>query len=280
MAPQPEQPELSSAQDRAVRDLLAGARHTGPVPADVASRLDDTLAELVAERASAGEAPSTALPTEPAAATSLDAGPDTGAGATVVPLARRRRRLVGLGLVAAAAAVVGGVAVTEVLPRMAGQGGDASEVAGGGSSLDAGAEQEERAAVPQEDRIAAARLGGPQLSPDTFRRDVLRARSLLVQGRDDRADAASEPQSGTADGENRDQALPGGRDARLSPKESARAFVTGCGVDPGPGRSMVVQYADAPALLVLRPAAGGRQRADLYPCGATEPLRSVVLRAR
>lgn len=276
MPQQPERPDLTPAQERAVRDLLADARHTEPLPDDVATRLDETLAELAAERASGAEA----APSAPAGAdaTSADASPDGGPDASVVPIARRRRRLVGIGLVAAAAAVVGGVAVTEVLPRMAGEDGAASEVAGGGgSSLDAGAGRE-RSSVPQDGRITAG-LGGPRLSPDTFRRDVLRARDLSAP-RPDRTDAASEPQSGTTDDESREPAPPEGRYSGLSSTESARAFVAGCGVEPGPGRLLVVRYAGAPALLVLRPAEGDRQRADLFPCGATEPLRSVVLRVR
>ena len=43
-------PELTPEQESEVRRLLAEARHDEPVPADVAARLETTLADLVAAR--------------------------------------------------------------------------------------------------------------------------------------------------------------------------------------------------------------------------------------
>jgi hypothetical protein len=87
--------ESDRPEDDDVRRLLAEARHTGPMPDDVAARLDAVLADL--------------------AGTSGDRS--AGADPQVASLAaHRRRRAAGL-LVAAAAIVVGGVAVAQQLPQ-------------------------------------------------------------------------------------------------------------------------------------------------------------------
>ncbi|WP_416954942.1 hypothetical protein ACNKF0_22500 [Nocardioides sp. T5] len=75
-------------EQEAVRRLLADTRHDGPPPPDVVARLDDTLAALRAERAAA----------------------DTSPG-RVVDIGSRRRRVAGIGLLAAASVVVAGVAL-------------------------------------------------------------------------------------------------------------------------------------------------------------------------
>lgn len=86
MTDEPESPEVAE-----VRRLLAEARHTEPMPDDVAARLDDVLAGLAR--------PTSAEPT-----------------ADVVPLAARRRRQAAGWLLAAAAVVVGAVVVVPHLP--------------------------------------------------------------------------------------------------------------------------------------------------------------------
>lgn len=266
MAPQqPDQPDLTSAQERAVRDLLADVRHTGPVPDDVAARLDAALADLATERAAGSTSTTTPGGT--------DDGQEAASDAAVVPIDRRRRRWIALGLVAAAAVVVGGVAVTEVAPRMAGE-DSAPASDSGGAALEAGGGQDRGA---QEDGVSAlSRI--PRLSPDTFRRDVLRVRGLAERGivatgttsgaRSSEGQAEDESEAG------RDRA--DGRSLRLTPQ----ALVDRCGIDAGSGRLVVVRYAGKRALLVLRPPEGERQRVDLHPCGATEPLRTVVLPVR
>jgi hypothetical protein len=82
-SPADDSPEIAE-----VRRLLADARHTEPMPAVVASRLDDVLADLSSERSR------TATPAP---------------APTVIPIAARRRRRAAGMLVAAAAIVVGGV---------------------------------------------------------------------------------------------------------------------------------------------------------------------------
>jgi hypothetical protein len=149
-------PDLTPAQERAVRDLLAHARHDEPVPDDVAARLDATLDELHAER---DRQRPTERPTAP-----------------VVPLSRaaRRRRLAGGALVAAAAVVVAGVGIGQVVDVTgSGSGEDASSVAdeaAGGSS-----EREPSQEIgPDEGGEAFARGSAATLRPDTFRKDVRR----------------------------------------------------------------------------------------------------------
>jgi hypothetical protein len=80
--------DLTPAQTDAVRRALAAARHDEPIPAEVAARLDATLADLVAEQS---------MPTVAAAMV-----------APVIPLRRRRLPV----LLAAAAAVVAAAVVT------------------------------------------------------------------------------------------------------------------------------------------------------------------------
>jgi len=79
--------ELTPQQTDAVRQALADARHTDPIPADVAARLEHALDGLRVEREGA----------EPRPVVSLDA--------------RRRRRYAARMLVAAAAVVVGGFGI-------------------------------------------------------------------------------------------------------------------------------------------------------------------------
>jgi hypothetical protein len=275
-APQPDRPGLTSAQERAVRELLAGARHTDQLPDDVAERLDATLGDLAAERAAE---PVHEPVSEPVHERLAGAGQDP----TVVPLARRRRRRFGIGLAAAAAIVVGGVAVSEVLPQPSGEDAATSEVAGGGESRDAdGPEAGLEADQPAEDSVASAQAE-PRLSPDTFRRDVRRARRLVVAGLSDRA-TVTEPRSGDTDSYAGDEPGQGDEGAgEQSPRpalSAAGAYAEECGLDAGPGRLVLVRYAGERALLVLRPVRDGRQRADLYGCGATEPIRSVTLPVR
>jgi hypothetical protein len=89
--------ELTSAQDEAVRRLLASARVTDPMPADVVARLDRVLTELT-----------------PPMETS-ETSPDTG---QVIDLAARRRVRFRNLLVAAAAVVAVGITAPQLLPGL------------------------------------------------------------------------------------------------------------------------------------------------------------------
>jgi hypothetical protein len=106
------EPELSPEEERRVRALLADARHTDPMPADVATRMDELIAGLSEE--SPGRA-------------------------DVVPLATRRRRASRL-LLAAAAVIVVGVGGSQVLD---GLGTSSSEDSTAGSASRPAAEAQE-----------------------------------------------------------------------------------------------------------------------------------------
>ncbi|WP_110180830.1 hypothetical protein [Nocardioides solisilvae] len=111
-----------------VRRLLAASRAEEPLPPDVAARLDDALAALVAERT-------------------------VSAGASVTPLSRRRRRVVSWAVAAAAAVVVGGVAVGQLVSN-SGEG-------------DAGSTAADSAAGPSVLASDDAGAGGlPEAAPD------------------------------------------------------------------------------------------------------------------
>lgn len=124
---------MNEPHDDFVRHLLAET-HAGsptPVPAHVAARLDDTLAELLAERSDAGDRP---------APTDLSA----------VRARRRRRLMVGLGA-AAAFVVAAGVAVPTIV-------GITSSERGVTSSMDSedAAEQDQKGPGPVTLRAASA----------------------------------------------------------------------------------------------------------------------------
>lgn len=122
----PDQPRLTAAQEAEVRRMLADARHTDPMPAEVAERIDRVLADLAGE-------PSRE--------------------ATVVRLADRRRRAATM-LVAAAAVVVAGVGVAQVV---GGGGGDAEDATSAGVAD----EPEAAEAAPERDQA-----GGGDQAPD------------------------------------------------------------------------------------------------------------------
>src|SRR6478752_6356387 len=108
-------------EQEAVRRLLADARHDGPPPPDVVARLDETLASLTAERVSE-------RPAAPATER------DDRSPSRVVDLGSRRRRIAGIGLLAAASVVVAGVAIGQALPR--GGSDDAAESSAGAAQSD------------------------------------------------------------------------------------------------------------------------------------------------
>ena len=116
--------DLTPDQDESVRALLAAAKHTRPAPPEVVARLDDALADLVAERHDAR--------------------------APVITLASRRRRVASTALLAAAAAVVFGVGITQVLPGLSDSAQDSAAGSGTESFEDPGATGPDRAFVAEE----------------------------------------------------------------------------------------------------------------------------------
>ncbi len=154
----------------AVRRLLADARHTDPMPADVVDRMDAVLTDLAASPAESGE---------PA---------DAPVASVVVSLAaQRRRRAVGL-LVAAAAIVVGGVVVAQH-PF----GSDSQETASAGSraadssQLGSTGGRIQPKSTPGSDSLeelgdaATIRHGRLLVRPQHFTADALAARRVLAK---------------------------------------------------------------------------------------------------
>jgi hypothetical protein len=146
-----------------IRRLLADARHTEPVPGDVAARLDRVLADLAASRSQT---------------------PSSEAAPVVSLSAHRRRRAAGL-LVAAAAIVVGGVAVAQQLPHgtsssetTSGTAADRAPTTNGG---DSGLPSNSPATQPQlGSKGALVRQGRIVVRPQHFSADALAGRRLVA----------------------------------------------------------------------------------------------------
>lgn len=240
--PETPDPGLSPEQEQHVRRLLAEARHTEPTPDDVVARLDRVLADLASEPARE---------------------------ATVVHLADRRRN-VGRWLVAAAAVVVLGIGVGQVVDLTGGSGGaDSSPTAGD-------VEAEEPAAAPE----AADGAGGSSASS----RDATRTRPYRVSeddfARDAEALRALSPQavSGSVDEPSAGEPESGGQ-AAFDRSELRRAASRDVCEPGGWGRGgyVPVLYDRAAGWVVLRRPQGETQVVDLFICGSEQAVRSVTL---
>jgi hypothetical protein len=157
---------LTPADDERIRRLLAEARHTQPVPPTVADRLEEALADLVAERRDR-EAAQAAQPRDEA---------------PVVDLAARRRRTAANLLVAAAAVIAVGIGISQVLPDGLGGGADMATTQDEGAGEDApapadgGAEGELSPEAPTDAQRAVIR-------PERFGADVRKARARVDTGK-------------------------------------------------------------------------------------------------
>jgi hypothetical protein len=231
-------------EEESVRRLLADARHDGPAPADVVARLDATLAELAAEREGAA-APATTTPSS--------ASPTH---APVVDLGARRRRMAGVGLLAAAAVVVAGVAIGSGLPSMSGGSDDSGSASAGdvatsrelGDSSAGGAASEDGMSQQPKAQLSPGLLGYPELftSDDDLDDELVRLRD---------APAAAPEASGSTRA--RDCAVPGA----------------------GRGRRVVAELDGALGLVVFRRSDGATQQVDLYLCGDPAVVRTLTLPA-
>ena len=228
-------PDLTPQHD-AVRRLLADARHDEPTPPEVVARLEETLRGLHTERV------------------------ETTERAPVIDLGARRRRLVGVGVMAAAAVVVAGVALGQVLPQGGSDSGDSSTAAtfddGAGNDSDAGgaeggAEGGGDAAAESAPEAMTGKSVAPRLLPEV---------SLDA----DLDDVLTTLRS----------------DSRRQPALSADSALVACQVgEVGQGRQVLVQVDGQAGLVVFRPASGSRQAADVYLCGDPEPVRTLTLPA-
>lgn len=233
-------------EQEAVRRLLADARHDGPPPPEVLARLDDTLASLVAERAGAHTSPG-----------------------RVVDIGSRRRRVAGIGLLAAASVVVAGVALGQVLPRGGGDSNDSSAGSASDSSL-AEAPTSEDGGDEGGDSAGAAEDPGSmssELAPD--------AKRPLTDA----------PRLSSVDDDFLDQQLLALRPmaaARSQVQDPGEAAVLGdclmAGI--GPGRRAYTTLDDVAVVVVYAPPSGDAQRVAVFECGVGHPpVHETVLPA-
>jgi hypothetical protein len=259
--------ELNPEQEAAVRRLLAQARHDGPVPDDVAARLDEVLDRLVADEG---------LDDLEIFADAQDAQAAPAAGtAPVTELAgvRQRRRTAGRLLLAAAAVVIGGVAVGQVVGNTsfedAGSDADTAaeaprDEAGGQDGGDAGADAAEQDRAPQaaSGSLPTALLDdleGPlSLTSDNFAADVQRQLGQTAAARRKAADV--------------------GYDGVRAYVAQDRDFSCAAGAY-GEGATLPAYYDAEEAVLVLRRPRAGIQRVELLTCGTAVELNSVDLPA-
>jgi hypothetical protein len=251
--PRPERPEPEpleppdSPEIAEVRRLLAEARPTEPIPADVSRRIEAALADL-ADETPAGRPV---------------AGP---AGPTPIASRRRRRRAAGL-LVAAAAVVVGAVALVPQLRPST----------GGGSAGNAAKSAAESAADNGTD--GASQSGGAS-SLDRLG-DTGRDRDHVVRPKALGAEPGVPVRHGRLVVDPHDVAAAARQGRELLHAESIRAApsVAGCPGVPDRGDALAASYRRAPGALVYWPVESGSQRVDLYLCGNPRPVRSTTLPA-
>ncbi len=270
-------------EEERVRALLAeqGSAATGEqVPPEVAARLEDALALLVAERAGVREV----------------------GGAQVVPL---RRRWLPRTLVAAAAVVVltaGGASIAGIagIGGWGSGGGEAStaadsasgESAGGSTAepgADAGGANSDKSLVGSGPGGGAATLQRdlvagevPSVSSRTFARDV---RRLLAAPQPD-ARAAS-PSEGSAEASPEASPTPssgnsGSDSSGESPRPSGRASQESTGGCAGPrttdgATTTPVLLDGSVAALVVHPAEAGRALVEAWNCAGTTRLATTTV---
>ena len=232
-------PDPTPEQQARLQRLLAEVRVEGPMPAEVAARLDRALADLAKSPA------------------------------PVADLTRRRRRRAGRLLLAAAAVVVAGLGVGQLVDF---QGGGSTSGGGDAARPDSADQPAAGEGAPEsarpsatDDRNTAVRdhalqylhqagtLGRlPRVREASFGRDVTRVRDRLI------VDTT---------------ALDRSRARRLAIAKGAV-----CGPARwGRGTLVVVRSDTGPAVLALRPPRGETQVADLLACDDAELLTSVTL---
>jgi hypothetical protein len=243
-------PDLTPEHD-AVRRLLADARHDGPTPPEVVARLDATLAGLVADRSSAGDDDADAR--------------DTPSAPVVDLAAARRRRWVGTGVLAAAAVVVAGVALGQVLPV-----GQSSDDAGSsaGSSADSGASGADREYAAQDDD-AGGSSSSQEMAPQSKSASP--------------APLAAQPTLTIEDPQLDAQVEALRSDAYTAPRSSRRQLLDlmrSCPLPDVPrGRSVAAEVDGQPGVVLFQRPDGAAQDVAIYVCGTPEPVRTLTLPA-
>lgn len=250
--------DLTPEQDAAVRRALADVGDAGPMPADVADRLDGVLVTLAAERA--------AVPTM--------SHPEDH---HVVPLdaAARRRRFRARALVAAAAVVIAGAVGAGLLSDQGGNDPSAAdEMAQGDPDRSAALDEAPPSAVPTSEAGGGAEA--TSAAPTTAREMVPDLQRLVADGplREVRADHLSEDLVALQQLTLRD---PGAADYDGTTLTAPDDFVC----EPaafGPGHLIGVEYAGKPAVVAFREPVGQTQAADVLACGTGDVLHSTTLK--
>jgi hypothetical protein len=237
-----EQLDPASPQDGArIRGLLSDARATGPMPADVAARLDSALLDLAAERGLADPVPAD----------------------NVIPITRTRRHRVVAVLGAAAAVAVFGLGVGAVLNSESGGDDDA------GSAADSAVDRGDNAGAAEEDAAPTA------IEPETADGDVTRKdsydlsdRAYVVRPRHLSGDLAriqglALPDPDAADYDRGLVHAPKGFTCELT--TSGRGILVG------------VRYDGSPAFVRFLEPIGDSQVVEVLQCGTGDILRSTTL---
>jgi hypothetical protein len=227
-------------EQEAVRRLLADARHAGATPPEVVARLDETLASLVTQAREESSAPV----------------------APVVDLGARRRRLAGMGLLAAAAVVVAGVAIGQALPRMQGS-SDAGSSAG-----ESATSQRDFAA---EDSESGGGADSEELAPQTRKSGTPAPLAAYPTLASDDTDL---------DQELLDLRSSASYDAQAPEASASAETLNGCDVrSTGRGRRVLAEVDGQVGVVVFRPADGAAQQVDVYVCGDPQAVRTLTLPA-
>ena len=235
-------PVLDPGEDERIRALLAAlgtAPDASTMPPEVAARLDDTLAELVAERAEAAEAQ----------ATEAQATETESADGTVVPL---RRRWAPRAAAAAAAVIVVGAGGVAAANLGLFNGGAQSDSSAGSTSSKAESLQDSSTPPAAPESLAGT---VPAISAAGFEADV--ARLLRYRGLanlDSRARANKAEDGATAD----------------SPGTACAGPLVSGAVQTTP-----VLYDGRPAVLVVHPPKRGVRLVEAWTCTGDRLLDSA-----
>jgi hypothetical protein len=234
-------PELTPEQESDVRRLLAEARHDGPIPTDVADRLDTVLAGLTRDE-----------PGSPGVAPVIDLA------------ARRRRRNAAAVLAGAAAVIVAGFGIGQVIDVSSGDADDS------GTSAGAGADRAGPANEDQSRDEGGAMLDGAQESaPQATAGQV----PLTLSSKNLRDDVTNQVMAYSTTASGAVGAPPNAFAAiGCQPPAAQSKF--------GLGDFFPALFDGQPAVLALRPPADGKQRADVLACETAASLASVTIPSR
>ncbi len=253
----PHDPELSPSEEQ-VRRLLADARHTEPLPDEVADRLDRVLAGLAGERRDGDHA-------------------DRSAAVAADLAAARRRRTARNLLVAAAAVVAIGYGLNSVDLTVSGDDdGSAATADSGGDAAGVPSAAQAEGDGPAREELSAQ-------SPGAFEADKDGGTGSLAYGAPVRLSADRfGAQVRRLHTSTRTMALADSADAPVDGLFSlGRSLRPGCPTTGwGTGLLVPARYDGRLGAVIFRKAKGETQVVDLFLCGNDEPTRSITLPVR